>query len=251
MRSFLFLSLLIFSFGCGLRKKLVYFNNETEKPSFNSTGLAPAICKGDRLEIKIAGLEPESALPFYFFLGTGSQTNNLDSPPNTFIVNTDGDISVPVIGQLRVAGLHLEEAEALLRDRLKNLIKTPVVQVRIFNFMVSVIGEVRSPGYYRIPNNRITILEILAMAGDLSPNGNRREIQVWRRSTGELKSYTIDLTSTSLFNSEVFNLQQNDVVYVAPNRSGLLQPTLLRTSGPLAISLISLVLTTMTFFIRL
>ena len=249
MRILSILLLLVLINSCGLKKQYVLFHNQTEKPELNTSGIAAKIRQGDRLEIKIAGLEPESALPFYFFLGSGIQTNNMDSPPNTFIVNSKGEVSIPVIGELMVAGLQLEDAEELLRNKLKTIIKTPVVQVRIFNYMVAVLGEVRAPGYYRIQNNRITILEVLAMAGDLNSNANRKEVQVWRKNSGELKSYTVDLTSTSLFNSPVFNLEQNDVVYITPNRSGLLQPTLLRTAGPLGISLVSLILTTMTFFI--
>ena len=235
--------------GCGLKKKFTYFYND--KGSSAELFQEAVIRHGDRLEVKIAGLEPESSLPFYFFSGSGTQgTSNQASPSNVFPVSSEGEIHIPVLGKVPVVGLKLKEAETAIKAKLENLIRVPVVQVRIFNFMVTVLGEVKSPGYILIPNNRINILELLAMAGDVTPNGNRKEIIVIRKSGESEEQFSIDLTSNTLFASPGYHLRQNDIVYVRPNASGILQPTLFRSTGPFALSVISILFTAFLFLAR-
>jgi polysaccharide export outer membrane protein len=237
--------------SCGLKSKFIYLYNDSEKITGKTDYYEATIQSGDRLEIKIAGLEPESALPFYFNSGNpGQQLMAQDNPANVFQVNEEGQIDMPVLGTIVLKGLKIKEAESLIKEKLQNLIRVPVVQVRIHNFMVSILGEVKSPGYYRIPNNRITILELLAMAGDISINGNRKEILVIRKGKEGNQPYVLDLTSNSIFNSPAFYLNQNDVVYIRPNNTGLIQPTLVRTTGPFVLSVISILFTTVIFLIR-
>ncbi len=238
--------------SCGLKKRFVYLNNGEKKSIVADSKYSSAIIQvGDRVEIKIAGLDPESALPFYFSSGAGSNAGiGQDSPPNTFVVDSKGDVAIPIIGKIQLAGLNREEAEISITNKLKELIKTPVVQVRIFNFMVSVLGEVKTPGYIKIINNKANLLEVLAIAGDLTSNADRKEIIIWREENNERKEYLVDLTSTSIFSSPVFLVKQNDLIYVRPNKTGLIQPTLLRSTGPMAMSIVSLILTTMLFFYR-
>ncbi len=227
-------------------------NNDDQKSVSANVKYSSAIIQaGDRLEIKIAGLEPESALPFYFSSGAGSSAAiGQESPPNTFVVDSKGDVAIPIMGKIKLAGLNREEAEISIIDKLKELIKAPVVQVRIFNFMVSVLGEVKTPGYIKIINNKANLLEVLAMAGDLTSNADRKEIIIWREENNERKEYLVDLTSTSIFSSPVFLVKQNDLIYIRPNKTGLIQPTLLRSTAPMAMSIVSLILTTMLFFYR-
>jgi polysaccharide export outer membrane protein len=240
----------LFFSSCNLKNKYVYlFNNP--KGSEIIQHVEPVIQKGDRLEIKIAGLEPESSLPFYFSTGTGTQAiANIENPSNVFLVNEDGEIDMPVIGKIKLQGLNIRDAEFAVKSKLQNIIRVPVVQVRIFNYMVAVLGEVKMPGYYKVPNNRINILELIAMAGDVTLNANRNEVMLIRQTGEGEKTIFIDLTSGSVFSSPGFNLRQNDIVYVRPNKSGLLQPTLLRSTGPIALSALSVILTMMVFFIR-
>jgi polysaccharide export outer membrane protein len=236
--------------GCNLDKKFVYLNDGEQGKAIRSTTSRIIISPGDRLEIRIAGLEPQSALPFYFSAGQGSQVNSVENPPNTYFVNSDGMVAIPVLGAQKLGGLHPEEAESLLKEKLKDIIKSPVITIRLYNFMISVLGEVKSPGYYRIVNNRVNLLEALAMAGDINSNANRGEIIVWRNEGGEMKSTLVNLTSTSLFQSPVFDLKQNDIVYVRPNKSGLLQPTLFRSAIPTGIGIASLIVTALVLFFR-
>jgi len=142
-------------------------------------------------------------------------------------------------------------AEKVLKEKLQNLIRVPVVQIRISNFMVAVLGEVKTPGYFKIPNNRINILELLAMAGDVTSNANRQEIMVIRKAGESEQNIMLNLTSTSLFSSPGFQLKQNDVVYIRPNKTGLLQPTLFRSTGPLTLSAISIIFSTLVIILRL
>jgi polysaccharide export outer membrane protein len=243
--------LLISVSACGLKNKFTYFYNDKSDSRSPEIFQEAVIRPGDRLEVKIAGLEPESSLPFYFFSGTGGQsTSNQASPANVFPVSTEGEIDMPVLGRISVGGLKLKEAESVIKSKLENLIRVPVVQVRIFNYMVTVLGEVKLPGYLLIPNNRINILELLAMAGDITANGNRKEVIVIRKSGDTEQQITIDLTSNSLFSSPGFHIRQNDVVYVRPNASGMLQPTLFRSTGPFALSVVSIFFTALLFFAR-
>ena len=252
------ISLLIASFiflmSCNLRKKMVYLNENEPVSGIVSRVGGLIIQPGDRLEIKIAGLESQSGLPFYFSQGVGQAQGALgsgaESPANTFPVDSKGIVQVPVMGKVKLGGLTLEEAESQLILKLGDYIKSPVVSIRISNFMISVVGEVKNPGYFKVANNRLTLLEALAMAGDISPNGSRKEITVWRQEAGKATPYQTDITSNKIFLSPVFELRQNDLIYVNPNKSGLLQPTLFRTATPLAVSIASLIITTMLFFVR-
>ena len=246
------LILFLLTNSCGLKQRFVYLNNGEKKSIVPESKYSSAVIQvGDRVEIKIAGLEPESSLPFYFSSGAGSgAAMGQESPPNTFLVDSRGEVAIPVLGKIHLGGLIREEAEKAITDKLKELIKTPVVQVRIFNFMITVLGEVKTPGYIKIINNKANLLEVLALAGDLTINADRQQIVVWREENNERKEYLVDLTSTLIFSSPVFFVKQNDLIYVRPNKTGLTLPTLLRSTGPMALSIVSLILTTMLFFYR-
>jgi polysaccharide export outer membrane protein len=245
---FFFLSIFV---SCGLKNRYVYFYNQTENLKSQTNASDVIIKQGDKLEVKIAGLEPQSSLPFYFSSGSNSPISNSESPPNVFQVNDQGEIDMPVLGKITLQGLSLSAAELVLKEKLQGLIRVPVVQIRISNFMVTVLGEVKAPGYYKIPNNRINILELLAMAGDLTSTSNRQEIMVIRKAGENEEVIMMDLTSNSLFSSPGFQLKQNDVVYIRPNNTGLLQPTLFRSIGPLTLSAISIIFSTLVIILRL
>ena len=251
-RIFFFLFFISTFTSCGLKSRFTYFYNQTDNLKNESVAPEIIIQQGDKLEVKIAGLEPESSLPFYFSSGAGnSSMGNSESPPNVFQVNDQGEIDMPVLGKIAVQGLSLIAAEKVLKEKLQNLIRVPVVQIRISNFMVAVLGEVKTPGYFKIPNNRINILELLAMAGDVTSNANRQEIMVIRKAGESEQNIMLNLTSTSLFSSPGFQLKQNDVVYIRPNKTGLLQPTLFRSTGPLTLSAISIIFSTLVIILRL
>lgn len=138
-----------------------------------------------------------------------------------YLVDNDGSIDFPVLGRIKVSGLTKKEVEAYLRGRLSLYLKDePLVNVRMVNYKISVIGEVARPNTYTITNEKVNILEALALAGDLTIYGKRKNVKLMRESeTGERGVYVVDLTDRNLINSPYFYLQQNDVLYVEPNRT--------------------------------
>lgn len=145
-----------------------------------------------------------------------------------YTVDSEGNIDFPVIGKIHVSGLTREQVAAHVKEQLtsKDLIKDPVVTVGFMNLGISVMGEVEKPGRYSIDRDNITILEALSMAGDLTIYGKRDNILVLRNEGGKQEVHKINLCSAKeLYTSPVFNLQQNDVVYVEPNNTKIRQST--------------------------
>jgi len=137
----------------------------------------------------------------------------------SYLVDSNGNIDFPVLGTLKLAGLNRIQATAMIKDMLKEYLNNPIVIVRNVNFKVSVLGEVRNPGVYTIQNDRITILEALALAGDLTIQAERHNVMVIREE-GNKKTYNrVNLTSEEIFNSPMYYLTQNDVIYVTPNNA--------------------------------
>ncbi|MDC1198232.1 polysaccharide export protein, partial [Algibacter sp.] len=138
-----------------------------------------------------------------------------------YLIDNEGNIDYPVLGKIKLLGLSVQEAQELFKDKLALYLKDPIVNIRILNFRISVLGEVGSPGMYEVSGERITILEALALAGDLTIKGQRENILVVRDFNGT-KTYTrVDLTNKELFNSPVYYLTQNDTIYVEPNNSAV------------------------------
>ena len=148
--------------------------------------------------------------------GTGGSSQGVSA----YTVDTNGEIDFPVLGKLYVAGMKREEIAEFIKDELikDNLVKDPIVTVEFVNLCVSVLGEVNSPGRFSIDRDRLTVLDALSMAGDLTIYGNRTKVMVLRQEGGVQRVYGIDLTSgADVYDSPAYYLQQNDVVYVEPN----------------------------------
>lgn len=177
----------------------------------------------DRLYITISSKEPELLIPFANtqLLGSASGSSNIQETTG-FQVDKYGKIELPVLGKMQVAGITRLQLTEEIKKRLKEgeYIKDPAVSVRIQGLKISVMGEVSSPGVKEMPGDRITLLEALSMAGDLTPSAKRTNILVIREENGKRYSYKIDLTSgRDVLESPCYYLQQNDVVYVEPNKS--------------------------------
>jgi polysaccharide export outer membrane protein len=134
-------------------------------------------------------------------------------------VDINGDINFPILGKLHVVGMTQSEVIAMLQDKLSSQLVNPIVTMRFLNARVTVLGEVRNPGTYYLNNGRITILEALGMAGDLTQYAKRNNILVARENNGKLEFARLDLRSDEVFTSPYFYLQQNDVVMVEPNQA--------------------------------
>ena len=136
-------------------------------------------------------------------------------------MNNRGEIDFPVLGRLKISGLTKNECEALIREKLIPYLKeTPIVNVRMVNYKISVLGEVKSPGTFTVSNEKVNVLEALAMAGDMTVYGVRDNVKLVRENAnGERIIQTLNLNDANLIRSPYFYLQQNDILYVSPNKT--------------------------------
>ena len=181
----------------------------------------------DLLSITINTTDPQAAAPFNLTVQTplnAALTNiNTTTQPTLqqYLVSNDGDIDFPVLGRLHVGGLTKNEAENLIRERLKPYLKeSPIVTVRMANYKISVLGEVARPGTFNVSNEKVNVLEALAMAGDMTVYGVRTNVKLIREEAdGKREIVELDLTRSDIVLSPYFYLRQNDILYVTPNKT--------------------------------
>lgn len=181
----------------------------------------------DLLTIVVSCTNPELAVPFNLVAATPSSVSAGNSQTTVqpvlqqYLVDNDGRINFPVLGTLKVGGLTKSQAEELIIKNLKPYIKeTPIVTVRMSNYKISVLGEVARPGTFTITNEKVNLLEALAMAGDMTVWGLRDNVKLIREdANGKQEIHTLDLNKTETILSPYYWLQQNDVVYVTPNKT--------------------------------
>ena len=234
--------LLLGSCATAKRENVVYFQDTGDFESIVDNNRSVTRFKNDDLiDIHVSSLNPEASIPFNLFRGQpgmGGQPEQVD-----YLVDQAGEIDFPVIGKIKVAGLSPDELRTLLRERLSEYLKDPIINIRLVNYTVTVLGQVNSPGTYPVNGEQITILEALGLAGDLSLRAVRQNVLVIRDFNGTKVYNRIDLTSKDMTKSPVYYLTQNDVVYVEPNKAGIKATTIdQRTS--IAVSLFSLLVTT-------
>jgi polysaccharide export outer membrane protein len=209
------LLIVVFSSSCVSKKNIVYFQDDEIDQEEVSNSYKTIIKPDDLLQIGITARDLDAVRPFNVFTapssGGGSQLQS-------YLVNNAGEIDFPIIGNLKIGGLSRDEVIKLLKDKLSpDYVKDPNVNISIVNYKISILGDVKSPGSYTIPNERITILEALGLAGDTNISGQRDNVLVIREQNGKKIKYSVDLRSNNLFTSPVYYLQQNDVVYVEQN----------------------------------
>lgn len=221
MTIFLFVS-------CQSYKKVPYLQNvEVVENTVQQGNLYDAkIMPKDLLNIVVSCTNPELAMPFNLMSassGGAASGNAQGSSQSTqaYLVDNEGKINFPVLGELKVSGLTKNEAEQLIVEKLKPYIKeTPIVTVRMVNYKISVLGEVTSPGTFTISNEKVNLLEALAMAGDMTVWGLRDNVKLIRESVdGKQEIISVDLTKAETILSPYYWLQQNDIVYVTPNKT--------------------------------
>lgn len=219
-----FLSIILAS--CGSVKNIAYLQNSDEINFEKSRFLYDArIMPKDQLTISVNTTTPEASLPFNLLLQneyTQGRSMSAAGVLMPYLVDNDGYITFPVIGRLKVAGLTKSEAEKLIFEKIRPYMaenENPVVIVRMSSYSVSVLGEVARPGSFQVSREKITILEALAQAGDLTIYGVRDKVKLIREDiSGKKQIVTLDLNDANLVNSPYYYLQQNDVVYVEPNK---------------------------------
>ena len=224
--SFLFGALLLMS--CASTKNVAYFQNAQYVDFEQSRMLYDAkIMPKDILSITVSTSNPEAAKPFNLAVPTSFSSSNRSLNSNghlqTYLVDNDGHIDFPIVGSLKVGGLTKPDCEQLIRAKIMpylNKNENPIVTVRMTNYKISVLGEVSRPGMFTVSNEKINILEALAQAGDLTIHGVRNTVKLIREdATGKKEMVTLNLNDANIVNSPYYYLQQNDIVYVEPNKA--------------------------------
>lgn len=238
--------------SCVSSKKVVYLNNlndTTKAYAIAQNNFQNPIQKNDLLSIAVGGSNPEDLVILNSGSGiiSGSASGGAASKSIGYLVESDGNIQFPFLGRIHAEGLSRHDLEDTLTNRLKDYTKNPVVNVKFLNYNFSVIGEVTRPGRFDMDNERVTILQALGMAGDLTVLGKRQNILVIREFNGQREFGRVDLLSKNIFESPYFYLKTNDVVYVEPVRSKFFA----RTGAPQYVGIvaagITLILTILNF----
>lgn len=213
--------LLVFLFllvSCGSRKEIAYFQ---DSPNLTTQfqDYIPRIQPNDQLAIVISAADINAVAPFnpVSTIQVSASQPNISPYHTTYTVNEIGEIEIPTLGNVKLSGLTRTEAADLLKIKLSKYINNPGVIINFANFRITVLGEVNKPGSFTNPTERITILDAIGMAGDLTIKGKRDNVTVIRELNGVKESHIIDLTSKNTLNSPVYYLAQNDVIYVEPN----------------------------------
>lgn len=221
--------MLILLASCQSYKKVPYIQDvNVVNKAVQQEGLYDAkIMPKDLLTIVVSCTSPELAAPFNLTVASPANlaTTNLMTTTQPilqpYLVDNEGKISFPVLGELKLGGLTKREAEQLVKERLKPYIKEdPIVTVRMVNYKISVIGEVTRPGTFTISNEKVNLLEALAMAGDMTVYGLRDNVKLIREdANGKQQIISLDLNKAETILSPYYWLQQNDIIYVTPNKA--------------------------------
>lgn len=239
--------------SCGTPKDVAYFQDLNNNPDTVITlqNRVITVKPTDKLYIGVKSKDPQITQLFSLTGSTSSSSNVKDAIYYT--VDSKGNIDFPVLGTIHVAGLTREQiAEKIKKSLLEaSLVKDPTVTVGLGNLYYSVMGEVANPGRFSMDEEKVTILDAISNAGDLTIQGRRQDVMVLRQENGHQKVYKIDLCSgKDIFNSPAYYLQQNDVVYVTPNdtkkRSSTLNGNTVQSTG-FWISMASLLMSVLTF----
>lgn len=217
---FLLLILSFFFFSCANRN-LTYMSNLENDYQTQITNESPIkIQSGDLLRISLSTLQPE--LNAMFNQPTTDQDFNKNIINNInvegFLVDEEGEINIPVVGKVKLAGLTKSEATEIIQNGIEEYIVDPVVSLRFANFKVTVIGEVKNPSTFYVPSENLNIFEALGLAGDMTEYGLREDVRLIRESDGVRSIVKLDLNDKNLVESPYYILKQNDIIYVQPDR---------------------------------
>ena len=218
---------MLFLNSCIVSKKVVYVEDMKADSTYAVVDAHPLrVQKGDRLSIVVRSKTPELAAPFnmdhigYTVNERGDVNTSTASAAveRGYLVDKDGDIDFPVLGNLHLADLSLEEVKALITNAIINqqLINDPIVKVDLLNLKINVMGEIMNVGLLDVPEGKITLFDAISRSGGLTTNGAENEIVVIRESNGQRLKMVNDLKSQEIFNAPSYHLQQNDIVYVMP-----------------------------------
>jgi polysaccharide export outer membrane protein len=242
------------NFSCTPYKNVAYFQNLKNDPRFveKIVNFYPiTVQTGDLLAIHEASLNPQADIVFNNYIqydeihpvSSGSTLIRPTENPDAvgYLVDINGNINLPLVGLMHVAGLSTHALSLEIQGKLEKYFSSPVVSVRIQNFKVSVLGDVKEPGSFNVKNERITIIEALSLAGDLTTTGVRTNVILIREEDGNRSYIHLDLTSTEIINSPYYYLKNNDVIYVQPGRSRVESESTFYEKFGIALSVLSII----------
>lgn len=237
--------LCVLTVSCVPRERIVYFQGDLNQAEKIAESYTARIQPDDLLEITVYGRD-QQATKFY------NQESNLGqgNAAKTYLVDKEGFIEFPVLGKIKLAGLTRNEAIQYMKGLLSRDIIDPGVSILIKNYRITVLGEVSKPGTFPIENEKISILEALGLAGDLTINGVRNNVLVVREEGENRNFYRVDLTSPEVFQSPAYYLAQNDVVYVEPNQNRINAASNTIRNVSFGISIASFLITIVTLITR-
>ena len=238
---------LVLLFSCASRKDMIYYQDiDALGAQEKSASYEIKIQPDDLLMISVYAEDPEIAKSFSLNASSGPVSGV--TAGSVYLVDANGFIDFPTLGKMKVSGLTRTEVLHLLDTKISRYIKEPIISIRITNFKVSVQGEVGTPGTYPVASERITLIEALSMAGDLTVYGKRDNILIIREIDG-VKSYNrVNITKAGFMNSPFYYLAQNDVVYVEPNQNKINVAAVNPSTG-LIFSVVSILITLTTLII--
>ena len=203
---------------------LPYFTDIStiKEGTFPAENYLPEIKPDDELFISVTSVNPE-ATAIYNVPSVNPATReqfgvNITPTPKTYIVTTSGDIDFPELGRIHVAGMTVEQLQAKLTEDISKAVTDPMVSVELVNFHVNVAGEVNNPGSVNVTRNRFSILDAISAAGDMTPYGERSNVLLIREKNGKKEYVHLDMNSSEVLSSPYYYLEQNDYIYVEPNK---------------------------------
>jgi polysaccharide export outer membrane protein len=250
-----FIPLFLFSIGffssCASKKDIILFGDIQESTKDNVLFALPKIQVNDILDIKIATLNPETALPYNSVMSLNAMNSIELLKLQGYLVSAEGKIMLPILGAIPAKGKTTAVLEQEIVAVLENggHLKNPTVTVRVLNAKVTVLGEVRMPGTYTYTEQTITLPQALGYAGDITIEANRKEVWLIREEDGIRNYHKIDLTKSDWFTSPYYNIKQNDVVYVSPNNVKVKSAGFIGNTTTV-LSVISILLTTYVLLTR-
>jgi polysaccharide export outer membrane protein len=237
--------------SCSRQRNLVYFSDLKGTNGNTSQVLdagEPTILKNDILGITVNSTSPESNLLFASV--PSNPTINGVYEREGYRVSSGGIIKFPVLGQVKLEGLTIGQAQALMETELSKYVKNAIVNIKFMNFRVTVIGEVNHPSTFTVTNEKINLLEALGLAGDMTPYGKRENVLLIREVDGTRMMERVNLNSKEVLNSPYFYLKQNDVIYVEPDKAKSVEVSNNNRLMPLVVAAISAVAVLATTFLN-
>jgi polysaccharide biosynthesis/export protein len=249
--------------GCKTNKQIVYLQDAGKQIIYKDSLMVPipdvTLKVGDLLTITVNSISPEASMPFNLPMIPGTNNINSYNMANSivttsgfvgsgvlqnYLVDTQGNILFPIIGKIHVVGMtKIALVEYIKAQIFPRYIKEePIISIRYANFKVSILGEVNKPGVVNIDNEKVSILEAIALAGDLTIYGKRDNILLVRDNNGKREAVRIDLRDNRLINSPYYYLQQNDILYIQPNNPRS-RSSALSTAETLSVSVVGTLIT--------